>query len=80
MESKETKMDLIKRIDSLISPSLYEMGLSLVRIQLSGKERVKLQIMIERHDKTCRRGPMHAFFRDVWGSKEKFFEYIQYGL
>ncbi|XP_022778495.1 uncharacterized protein LOC111320065 [Stylophora pistillata] len=45
-------MDLIKRIDSLISPSLHEMGLSLVRIQLSGKERVKLQIMIERHDDT----------------------------
>ncbi|MCP4922532.1 MAG: ribosome maturation factor RimP [bacterium] len=45
-------MDVIGRIESLISPSLQEMGLSLVRAQLSGKERMKLQIMIERDDET----------------------------
>ena len=45
-------MDVIKRIEALISPSLQEMGLSIVRTQLSGKERLKLQIMIERSNGT----------------------------
>ena len=37
------------------------------------------RVLIERQDKTNRRGPMRAFFKDVWGSQEDFFNYIQFG-
>lgn len=37
-------------VDRLIGPSLIDMGYSVVRVLLSGSQRVKLQIMVERLD------------------------------
>jgi ribosome maturation factor RimP len=37
-------------VERLIAPSLFDMGYGIVRVQLSGERRAKLQVMIERHD------------------------------
>ncbi len=37
-------------VERLIAPSLAEMGYDIVRVQLSGERRAKLQVMVERHD------------------------------
>ena len=37
-------------VECLIAPSLVEMGYDIVRVQLSGERRAKLQVMVERHD------------------------------
>jgi ribosome maturation factor RimP len=37
-------------VEDLIAPSLAEMGYDIVRVQLSGEQRAKLQVMVERRD------------------------------
>jgi ribosome maturation factor RimP len=37
-------------VERLIAPSLAEMGYDIVRVQLSGERRAKLQLMVERQD------------------------------
>ncbi|MBL6927854.1 MAG: ribosome maturation factor RimP [Rhodospirillales bacterium] len=43
-------MALSDHIEELISPTIEGMGFSVVRVQFSGKERLRLQIMAERLD------------------------------
>ena len=43
-------MSSVTRIETLIGPSLQDMGYDVVRLQLSGSERPQLQIMIDRLD------------------------------
>lgn len=43
-------MQLTDRIEELITPTVEGMGFSVVRVQLSGKQKVRLQIMAERQD------------------------------
>lgn len=43
---------LIERIQGIVEPSLNDMGYAIVRIQVSGKHRITLQVMIERLDDT----------------------------
>ena len=43
-------MDLARRVADLIQPSLEAMGYDLVRVQVIGRQRPRLQIMAERHD------------------------------
>ncbi|MDX1739225.1 MAG: ribosome maturation factor RimP [Alphaproteobacteria bacterium] len=43
-------MAAITQLENLIAPSLEDMGYEIVRIQMSGKERVVVQIMIDRLD------------------------------
>lgn len=43
-------MTLNERLETLINPTLDSMGYQLVRVMLSGKQRVVLQIMAERTD------------------------------
>ncbi len=37
-------------VERLIAPSLLDMGYDIVRVQLSGERRAKLQVMVERRD------------------------------
>lgn len=43
-------MDLVQRINSLIEPTINDMGYDLVRTQVSGDNRMQVQIMAERSD------------------------------
>lgn len=43
-------MDVTDRIEKIIGPTIEDMGFDIVRIQLSGTQRVRLQIMVERKD------------------------------
>ncbi|HEU0071718.1 MAG TPA: ribosome maturation factor RimP [Alphaproteobacteria bacterium] len=43
-------MDIAERIAGMIEPALTDMGYALVRVQLSGAQRLTLQIMAERSD------------------------------
>jgi ribosome maturation factor RimP len=43
-------MELADRIAGLVRPTLEALGYGLVRVQISGRERVRLQIMAERTD------------------------------
>ena len=43
-------MDLADRIGDLVRPSMESMGYWLVRVQISGRQRPRLQIMAERAD------------------------------
>ncbi len=43
-------MGVTERIEQLIAPTVEGMGFSIVRIQLSGGERLQLQVMAERQD------------------------------
>ena len=43
-------MELAKRIDELVRPTVEALGYSLVRVQVSGRQRLRLQIMAERTD------------------------------
>ena len=43
-------MDLTGRIEALIRPTIEDMGFDLVRVQVLGRERLRLQIMAERAD------------------------------
>ncbi|HJO74115.1 MAG TPA: ribosome maturation factor RimP [Rhodospirillales bacterium] len=43
-------MDLSSRIQDLIEPSVDELGFDVVRVQMSGKDTVSMQIMVERKD------------------------------
>lgn len=43
-------MQLTDRIEELIAPTVEGMGFSVVRVQLSGKEPLRLQIMAEHQD------------------------------
>ncbi len=43
-------MDILKKIEELLAPSLTDMGYDIVRIQMSGLKRKTLQIMIDRLD------------------------------
>lgn len=43
-------MDIAERIAGMIEPVLTDMGYQLVRVQLSGSQRLTLQIMAERAD------------------------------
>lgn len=43
-------MDLAARIDELIRPTVEDMGFDVVRVQLSGSKRLRLQVMVERLD------------------------------
>lgn len=45
-------MELIRRIEEMIAPTLAEMGYAVVRVRLSGGTRPTLQIMAERSDET----------------------------
>jgi ribosome maturation factor RimP len=42
--------NLINQIEQLIAPALHNMGLEIVRVLLTGNQRQKLQVMIERSD------------------------------
>ncbi|MDX9859340.1 MAG: ribosome maturation factor RimP [Rhodospirillales bacterium] len=39
-----------ERIEQLIAPTVEGMGFSIVRVQLSGGDRLRLQVMVERQD------------------------------
>ncbi|TCS65056.1 ribosome maturation factor RimP [Varunaivibrio sulfuroxidans] len=43
-------MDVTDRIEKIIGPTIEDMGFDIVRIQISGAQRVRLQIMVERKD------------------------------
>ncbi|NKB55345.1 MAG: ribosome maturation factor RimP [Alphaproteobacteria bacterium] len=43
-------MDPAKRVETIITPTLNEMGFDVVRVHLSGAQRQTLQIMAERQD------------------------------
>ncbi|MCG8508426.1 MAG: ribosome maturation factor RimP [Rhodospirillales bacterium] len=43
-------MQLVDRIEDIIAPTVESMGFSVVRVQLSGKKDLRLQIMAERQD------------------------------
>lgn len=45
-------MDILKKIEDLLEPSLTHMGYEIVRVQLSGLKTKTLQIMIDRLDGT----------------------------
>ncbi|MBW8309442.1 MAG: ribosome maturation factor RimP [Candidatus Paracaedibacteraceae bacterium] len=45
-------MDVLKKIEEILEPSLTHMGYEIVRIQMSGLKRKTLQIMIDRLDGT----------------------------
>jgi ribosome maturation factor RimP len=43
-------MSVTERIEQLIAPTVEEMGFSIVRVLLSGGDRLRLQVMAERQD------------------------------
>jgi ribosome maturation factor RimP len=43
-------MSVTERIEQLIAPTVEGMGFSIVRVQLSGGDRLRLQVMAERQD------------------------------
>lgn len=43
-------MSVTERIEQLIAPTVEGMGFSIVRAQLSGGDRLQLQVMVERQD------------------------------
>lgn len=43
-------MDLPRRVERLIAPTVEAMGFDIVRVQLLGQQRVRLQVMAERRD------------------------------
>jgi len=43
-------MDLLSRLEALITPSLEAMGYELVRVQMQGNQRPTLQVMADRAD------------------------------
>lgn len=43
-------MDILKKVEEILEPSLTHMGYEIVRIQMSGLKRKTLQIMIDRLD------------------------------
>lgn len=43
-------MELTDRIEHLIAPTVEGMGFDIVRVQLSGKQQLRLQVMAERKD------------------------------
>jgi len=44
-------LDLAHRIETLIQPTVEAMGFDLVRVQIGGRQRVRLQVMAERIDR-----------------------------
>ncbi|HEY9078692.1 ribosome maturation factor RimP [Magnetovibrio sp.] len=48
----DANMDLAKRIEAIIAPSVEELGFEIVRVQVSGAQHPRLQIMAERMDGT----------------------------
>jgi ribosome maturation factor RimP len=45
--------ELLERIEGMIAPALESMGYEIVRVQLTGAQRVALQVMAERKDGTA---------------------------
>ncbi|WP_010300630.1 ribosome maturation factor RimP [Candidatus Odyssella thessalonicensis] len=45
-------MDILKKVEEILEPSLSHMGYEIVRVQMSGLKRKTLQIMIDRLDGT----------------------------
>ena len=43
-------MDPAKRVETIIAPTLQDMGFDLVRVRISGAQRLTLQVMAERLD------------------------------
>ncbi len=43
-------MSVTERVEQLIAPTVEGMGFSIVRVQLSGGDRLQLQVMVERPD------------------------------
>ncbi len=43
-------MDLSYRVQQLIEPSVGDLGFDIVRVQISGKEKLAMQIMVEHKD------------------------------
>lgn len=43
-------MDLPDRIERMVAPTVEAMGFRVVRVQLSGRDSVRLQVMVERAD------------------------------
>jgi ribosome maturation factor RimP len=43
-------MDLPDRIERLVAPTVEAMGFRVVRVQISGKDNLHLQVMVERED------------------------------
>ncbi len=41
---------LAREIERLITPTIEDLGFSIVRVQLSGQQQMRLQVMIERQD------------------------------
>ena len=46
-------MSLAERVEQLIGPTIEGMGYAIVRVQLSGSERPRLQVMAERQDEAA---------------------------
>lgn len=44
------RMGLEERIEELVSPTLSAMGFDIVRVQVQGRQRLRLQVMVERRD------------------------------
>lgn len=45
-------MDLAKRIDDMIAPTVEDLGFEIVRVQITGSKHPRLQVMAERVDGT----------------------------
>ncbi len=43
-------MDLPDRIEQMVAPTVGAMGFRIVRVQLAGKDSLRLQVMVERQD------------------------------
>ena len=43
-------MNLPERVEALIGPAVEALGCAVVRVQISGQQRVRLQVMVERLD------------------------------
>lgn len=48
-----TEMSLADRVEQLIAPTVEGMGFTIVRVQLSGNDRRRLQVMAERQDEAA---------------------------
>lgn len=46
-------MELSGRIAELIRPTVEALGFAIVRVQVIGRQRVRVQVMIERHDEAA---------------------------
>ncbi len=50
IKERINRMELPERIQHLIEPAIGEMGFNIVRVQISGKKKLSMQVMVEHQD------------------------------